>query len=326
MLILKRTLHNYVSSKILVTGGLGQLGIMLTKLLRNIYGSENVIATDIRKPFSEYYKFGSFMHLDVLDINQLNSTVVSQNINTVVHLSSILSAAGEKNVNLSLDVNLSIRNILEIAKIHQLKVLFPSTIGVFGPSSPKDEVNEVVIQDPNTTYGITKLFGELLGTYYYQKFGVDFRCVRLPGILSAGLPLGGGTTDYAIEMFHAALKKETYKCFLKQDTRLPMMYLSDCLAGLVQILQADSKKLNRRVYNLDAISFTPKELENEIKLKIKGFEVEYCPDFRQSIAETWPRSLNGENARKDFGWSPRFDIKKIVDDMILRVKIQDYDY
>ncbi|ORX91412.1 L-threonine dehydrogenase [Basidiobolus meristosporus CBS 931.73] len=307
--------------RILVTGSLGQLGSGLVRLLREKYGDENVVASDIRKPREQNLGYGPFVYADVLNYQQLESLVVDFHIDWIVHLSAILSAVGEKNPAQALAVNVNgFQNVLDLAKIHGLRIFSPSTIGVFGPSTPKDNTPDLTIQRPNTIYGITKVHMELMGEYYHEKYGVDFRSVRYPGIISADTQPGGGTTDYAVEIFHEALKTGNYQCFLSKDTALPMMYLPDCLKGTVQLLEAPSEQLTQRTYNMAAVSFTPAEIADEIRAHIPGFNVTYSPDFRQAIADSWPRSFDDSKARLDWNWKHDYDTSSMVQDMLTRLR------
>ncbi|KAI8325323.1 NAD(P)-binding protein [Martensiomyces pterosporus] len=306
------------SPRVLVTGSLGQLGSSMVNTLRAKFGNENIVASDIKKPTDEQRSTGPFVYADVLNYKALDQIVVEYGIDWVVHFSAILSAVGERNPTLGLDVNINgFQNILEVAKAHRLRLLSPSTMGAFGPSTPKDNTPDFTIMRPNTIYGITKVHMELLGEYYNEKFGVDFRSLRYPGIISADTPPGGGTTDYAVDIFHAALKDNAYQCFLKADATLPMMYIDDCIAGTMQLLEAPQESLTQRVYNVNACAFSPEEIAREIRNQYsKDFAVEYQPDFRQAIAETWPRSMADEAARKDWGWNPRYGTQDIVQVML----------
>ncbi|KAK9766223.1 hypothetical protein K7432_004843 [Basidiobolus ranarum] len=309
--------------RILVTGSLGQLGSGLVRILREKYGDENVIASDIRKPKEQNLGYGPFVYADVLNYQQLESLVVDFQIDWVVHLSAILSAVGEKNPSQALAVNVSgFQNVLDLAKIHGLRIFSPSTIGVFGPSTPKDNTPDLTIMRPNTIYGITKVHMELMGEYYHEKYGVDYRSVRYPGIISADTLPGGGTTDYAVEIFHEALKTGRYQCFLSKNTALPMMYLPDCLRGTVNMLEAPSEQLTQRTYNMAAVSFTPAEIAAAIQTHIPDFEISYAPDYRQSIADSWPRSFDDSKARQDWNWKHDFDTAGMVEDMLTRLRPQ----
>ncbi|KAI9296695.1 mitochondrial L-threonine 3-dehydrogenase [Neoconidiobolus thromboides FSU 785] len=306
--------------RVLITGSLGQLGLGLTKALRDKYGANNVIASDIRKPPSAFLGSGPFVYADVLNKAQLESLIVDFRIDYVIHFSALLSAVGEKNPIRALEVNLmGFQNVIELAKTHNLRVLMPSTIGAFGPSTPAVNTPDLTIMRPTTIYGITKLHAELLGEYYNEKFGVDFRSARYPGIISADTAPGGGTTDYAVEIFHDAIANKDFTSFLRADTRLPMMYLPDCLKGTIQLLEADNAKLKRRTYNMAAFSFTPQEIYEKIKERRPDFKIQYKPDFRQAIADSWPQSLDDTNARKEWDWSPDYDLDSMVDEMLAKL-------
>lgn len=244
----------------------------------------------------------------------------------IVHYSALLSAVAEKNPTLALSVNINgFQNMLELAKVHRLRLYSPSTIGAFGPSTPKVNTPDLTIMRPNTIYGITKLHNELMGEYYREKFGVDFRSARYPGVLSADTAPGGGTTDYAVDIFHHAIRHGHYDCFLSKDTRLPMMYLSDCIKGTVEHLTYPTP-LPQTVYNLAAVSFTPEELANEIKKHLPNFTISYPdparPDFRQAIADSWPGSLDDSKARKDFGWKEEYGLENMVKLMLDKIQAQ----
>ncbi|KAJ2159340.1 hypothetical protein GGF46_003087 [Coemansia sp. RSA 552] len=304
--------------RVLVTGSLGQLGSTLVNTLRAKLGEENVVASDIKKPTAAQRSTGPFVYADVLNYRALEEVVVDYGIDWVVHFSAILSAAGEQNPALGLNVNINgFQNVLELAKNHRLRILSPSTIGAFGPTTPKDMTPDLTVMRPNTIYGISKVHMELLGEYYCQRYGVDFRSLRYPGIISADSPPGGGTTDYAIDIFHGALKDNRYTSFLGADTRLPMAYIDDCIAGTVQLLEAAPESLTQRTYNVHACDFSPHELAQEIRTQHSpDFAIDYSPDFRQAIADTWPRSMADVAARKDWGWSPVFSTADIVRTML----------
>jgi nucleoside-diphosphate-sugar epimerase len=302
--------------KILVTGASGQIGSELTPRLRAIYGKENVIASDLRKPMRED---GPFELLDVTNSNKLDEIVVEYEIGSIVHLAALLSASGEQRPNVAWHVNIDgLYNVLEVARVRKLRRVFnPSSIAVFGPETPRENTPQETVTKPRTIYGITKVTGELLGNYYYQKWGVDVRGVRFPGIISNVSPPGGGTTDYAVEIFYEAIKNRRYTCFLKPDTTLPMMYMPDCLRSVVELLEADLSRLRHHTdFNLGALSFSPTQLVAEIKRHMPDFEVDYRPDYRQAIADSWPMSLDDSTARAEWGWKPTFDLSAMVGDML----------
>lgn len=303
--------------KILVTGAAGQIGLEIVPYLRNIYGPEQVIASDVRSPSQEVLEDGPFQYIDVLETTQLSRLIVEENVQTVIHLAAILSATGEKYPELALKINnVGTQNVLEIARQHKGMTIFcPSTIAAFGPSSPRDNTPVDCVMRPTTMYGITKVYAELLGEYYFRKYGVDFRSLRYPGVISYGLP-GGGTTDYAVEIYYEALRHGNYTCFLSENTALPMMYMPDLLKGTIGLITADKSCLQRRVYNLAAMSFTPKELAASIRRRLPNFQMVYQPDFRQSIADSWPRSLDDSESRNDWGWKPDYNIDQMTDDIL----------
>jgi len=248
---------------------------------------------------------------------------VEEHVTWLIHLSSVLSAVGERNLKKAMELNIrGIEHALEVAYKNELRIYAPSSIAAFGPSTPQVDTPDEVIMRPTTIYGVSKVYLELLGEYYHKKFGVDFRSIRYPGILSAETMPGGGTTDYAIDIFYKAVKGEKYTCFLAKDVALPMMYMPDCLKGTVQLLEAENEKLKSRTYNLAAISFTPEQIANEIKSQLpKGntFDVTYEPDFRNNIALSWPRSLSDKNARRDWGWKHQFGLKEMTKDMLTKI-------
>jgi len=312
--------------KILITGALGQIGSELTPFLRKRYKNENVVASDI-KPSSEgiMHQEGPFEQIDCLNAPEIYSAVKKYKIDTIFHLAAILSASGEKNPQLAWKVNInSLYNILEIARENKCAVFSPSSIAAFGPSTPKDSTPQETIQRPTTIYGLTKVTGELLCDYYYFKYNVDTRGVRFPGIISYLTLPGGGTTDYAVEIFYQALKYKKYTCFLDKNTSLDMMYMPDALKAAVNLMEADSSKLkHRNAYNITAESFTPEELAQEIKKYIPDFEMEYNIDpMRQAIANSWPNQLDDSAAREDWGWSPNYNLKAMTKDMIEKLKVK----
>eukprot|EP01137_Pigoraptor_chileana_P020934 Opistho-2@83972 len=305
--------------KILITGSLGQLGSELSKVLRAKYGVANVIESDIRK--APESNTGPFIYGDVLSYYQLESIVVNERIDWVVHFSALLSAIGEQNPQKALAVNVTgFQNVLELAKVHNLRLFCPSTIGAFGPTTPRENTPDLTIMRPTTIYGITKVHMELLGEYYHARYGVDFRSLRYPGVISADTEPGGGTTDYAVDIYHWALKKGNYSCFLSENTRLPMMYMPDCLKATVMMLEADPAVLKQRTYNVSAMSFTPAEIASSIRAHIPGLKMEYKPDFRQKIADSWPMSLDDSCARNDWGWGSEYDLNAMTADMIVRLR------
>lgn len=304
------------SPRILVTGSMGQIGTELLNVLRQRYGVENVYGSDIQKPGPTFPK-GPFVFADVTNYDALAKIVVENRIDWVIHLASLLSAVGEKNPQLAIKLNArGIENVLELARTYQLRVFAPSTIAVFGPSSPRVNTPDTCIMRPTTIYGTTKVYLELLGEYYHNKYGVDFRSVRYPGVISnVGMP-GGGTTDYAVEIYHEAIKNNKYTCFLSQNTEMPMMYMPDCLEAVVQLMETAPDRLTQRVYNVTGMSFTPAEVYASIRKHRPSFTIDYKPDFRQAIADTWPKSLDDSQARKDWAWSPKYDLERMTVDML----------
>ena len=314
-------------TKILVTGSLGQIGSELTIALRKIYGNENVISSDLRDEKDVDAQYLPYEKLDVLDVKQLDTIIKKHDITIIHHLAAILSAAGEKNPQLCYNVNVNgLYNILEAGRIHKLdKIICPSSIAVFGPETPRDNTPQETILLPKTMYGVTKVSGELVCDYYVQKYGMDIRGIRYPGLISYKAPPGGGTTDYAVEIFYEAIKNKKYDCFLAPDTMLPMMYMKDAIDGTIQLANADYKDLkNHSNFNFAAISFTCEEIAAEIKKHIPEFEITYNPDFRQAIANSWPRSIDDSEARAQWNWKPSFDLAKMTEDMIknLRIKLE----
>ena len=296
---------------------------MLNNRLRKKYGRDNVIASDVRIAPASVASSGPFTYLDIVDSSALSRIVVDNSITTVIHLVAILSGTGELNPQLALKINnQGTENVFEVCRTHKLKVFVPSTIAVFGPSSPKFNTPDDCILRPTTMYGLTKVHTELLGEYYCAKYGLDFRSLRYPGVISAhGLP-GGGTTDYAVDIYHKAILENKYTCFLTENTSLPMIYMPDLLRATLDLMDADPAKLKRRVYNLGALSFTPKDLTESIQKLSPGFKISYEPDFRQKIADSWPSSLDDSNARADWGWKPQYDVPAMTADMLKELKIQ----
>jgi len=308
---------------ILVTGALGQIGSELVPALGDRYGHERVIASDLRMtPPGTPAAAGRHEHLDCTDFQQLLDIVRRHDIGTIYHLAALLSATAEAKPQVAWSLNTgSLYNVLEVARQYQCAVFFPSSIGAFGPTTPRDRTPQVTIQRPTTIYGVTKVAGELLADYYVHRFGVDARGLRLPGLISYVAPAGGGTTDYAVDIFHQALRYAHYTCFLGSDTRLDMMYMPDAIRAMIEVMQADPTRLRyRNAYNVTAMSVTPAEIAGEIQRHLPGFVIDYHIDpVRQSIADSWPRSLDDSAARADWGWRPQFDLPAMTTDMLARL-------
>ncbi len=308
-----------VKEKILVIGASGQIGVELTQALRKMYGNANVVASDLREENDLLRGTGPYVSLDVMNKEMLHVQVIRQNITQIYLLAAILSATGEKNPGLAWHLNMQgLLNVLDIAREEKLqKVYWPSSIAVFGPTSPKENCPQQTIIEPITVYGISKYAGEFWCNYFNRRFGVDVRSIRYPGLISYKSAPGGGTTDYAIEIFHEALEHKKYKCFLKEDTYLPMMYMPDAIRATIELMEAPADKIKIRTsYNVSAISFSPSEIGAEIKKHIRDFEINYSPDYRQAIADSWPRSIDDSMARADWGWKHEYDLKKITSDML----------
>ena len=305
--------------KILVIGASGQIGVELTLALRKVYGGSQVIASDLREENELLKGTGPYVSLDVMNKEMLHVQILRQNITQVYLLAAILSATAEKNPHLAWHLNMqSLLNVLDIAKEEKLKkVYWPSSIAVFGPTSPKVNCPQQTIIEPTTVYGISKYTGEFWCNYYFQRYGVDVRSLRYPGLVSYKSSPGGGTTDYAIEIFHAAKEKKSYSCFLNADTRLPMMYMEDAIRATIEMMESPSDKIRVRTsYNIAAMSFTPAEIATEIQTHIPDFTISYAPDYRQSIAESWPQSIDDTIAQDDWGWKPAFNLASMTKDML----------
>lgn len=309
--------------KILVTGALGQIGSELTAALKRIYGEKNVVTSDVKNPSDVSDESLPYEQLNVLDKAGLATIVKKHDIKVIYHLAAILSAAGEKNPNLCWDVNMTgLYNVLEVARELSVKqIICPSSIAVFGPETPRFDTPQETVILPKTMYGLTKAAGELLCDYYVAKFGIDVRGIRYPGLISYKTLPGGGTTDYAVEIFYEAIKHKTYKCFLKADTTLPMMYMPDAIRGTIQMAEADFSKLKHHSnFNFAGISFSCAQLAEEIKKHIPEFSISYEPDFRQKIADSWPASIDDSAARKEWDWRVEYDLAKMTEDMIINLR------
>lgn len=309
--------------KILVIGSSGQIGVELTLALRKIYGNAQVIASDLREENPLLHGTGPYVSLDVMNKEMLHVQVIRQNITQIYLLAAILSATGEKNPNLAWNLNMQgLLNVLDIAREEKLrKVYWPSSIAVFGPSSPKQNCPQQTIIEPSTVYGISKYAGEFWCNYYHQRFGVDVRSLRYPGLISYKSAPGGGTTDYAVEIFHEALEEKKYECFLNEDTYLPMMYMPDAIRATIELMEAPAQSISVRTsYNISAISFSPKEIAAEIKKHIPEFIISYKEDYRQAIANSWPQSIDDAVAQRDWNWKNEYDLAKMVSDMLDNLK------
>ena len=312
-----------MSDTILILGACGQIGTELTQKLRSIYGVESVIASDIREGNAEMMSSGSFEIIDATNQEQILKVVQKYKVTQVYLMAAMLSATAEKYPLKGWDLNMtSLLAVLELAKEkHIQKVYWPSSMAAFGPTSPKMNTPQQTIMEPSTVYGISKVAGEHWCNYYHDKYGVDVRSIRYPGIISWKTLPGGGTTDYAVDIYFDALKKGTFECFLSENTRLPMMYMDDAINATVQLMQADEENIKTRTsYNLAAISFTPAEIATEIKKYIPEFTITYNPDFRQVIADSWPQVIDDSAARKDWGWRHQFDLASMTKDIITNLQ------
>jgi len=310
--------------RILVTGALGQLGTELVAELQRLYGTENIIATDIHPPLSEDFE-GIFRTLDVLDKQALNEITKKYQISQIYHLAAILSANAEKSPQLAWRINMDgLLNILELAKEQKIsQIYWPSSIAVFGPDAPKDNTPQNAPLNPNTIYGVTKVAGEQLCAYYHKKYNLDVRSLRYPGLIGHKSLPGGGTTDYAVEIYHDAIKSGYFTCPLNEDSMLPMMYMEDAVRATIELMMADRNKLSVETsYNLAGISFTPAEIAQSIRKHIRDFEIVYKPDFRQQIASSWPNGIDDSAARSDWKWKVAYDLDKMTDEMICHLSAQ----
>ncbi len=308
-----------IKEKILVIGASGQIGVELTLALRKIYGDAQVVASDLREENSLLKGTGPYVSLDVMNKEMLHVQVIRQNFTQIYLLAAILSATGEKNPGLAWHLNTqSLLNVLDIAREEQIqKVYWPSSIAVFGPTSPRQNCPQQTIIEPTTVYGISKYAGEFWCKYYHQRFGVDVRSIRYPGLISYKSSPGGGTTDYAVEIFHEAIQEKSYTSFLGEDTYLPMMYMPDAIRATIELMEADASKVSIRTsYNIAGISFSPKDIATEIKKHIPDFSIRYKPDYRQQIADSWPQSIDDSVARNDWGWKHEYDLSRMTEDML----------
>src|SRR5215831_6231601 len=309
--------------RILVTGAMGQIGSELVPALRERFGVDHVVAADLRIMPRERPSRGIYEHVDCTQAPQVLELVRRYEVGTIYHLAALLSAVAEERPHVAWSVNMGgLYNVLEGARQYRCQVFFPSSIGAFGPSTPRQHTPQVTVQRPTTMYGVTKVAGELLCDYYASRFGVDARGLRLPGLISYVAMPGGGTTDYAVEIFYSALRYKHYSCFLKPDTRLDMMYMPDAIVAMIALMEADAKRLSHRnAYNVTAMSITPAELAVEMRKHIPDFVIDYQVDpGRQAIADSWPQSISDKAARQDWGFAPRFDLAAVTADMLKRLR------
>ena len=314
-----------MKERILIIGSSGQIGTELVIELRNIHGNDNVIASDIRPSSIEVMESGPFEKLDIMDEKLLRNIVKKYRITQVYLLAALLSANAEKNIELGWSLNMrSHSHVLDLAKDGLIKKVFwPSSIAVFGPTTPMENTPQYTVMEPNTVYGITKQAGERWNEYYFNKFGVDVRSIRYPGLIGWKAAPGGGTTDYAVDIFHQAIQHKKYESFLSENTALPMMYMTDAIRATVDLMEAPAEQVKiRSSYNLAGVTFTPKQIADEIKKHIPDFEMTYNPDFRQAIADSWPSSIDDSYAKKDWGWELKYDLEKITSIMMKNLKEQ----
>lgn len=310
-------------SNILVIGAAGQIGTELTLKLREVYGADRVIATDITDSPPEALLEGPFEKLNILDKEKLFEMVKQNNVSEIYLLAALLSATAEQNPALGWDLNMNgLSNVLDLSREGQIKRIFwPSSIAVFGPNTPKNNTPQRTIMEPTTVYGISKVAGESWCEYYHKRYGVDIRSVRFPGIVGYKSAPGGGTTDYAVHIFHEAVKNGHYDCFLSEDSELPMMYMPDAIKSILEIMDAPEENISLRTsYNISGVSFTPKTLSDAIRKEIPDFTVSYTPDYRDLIAKSWPSTLDDSLARKDWGWKPDFGLEDLVNDMLVNLR------
>lgn len=313
-----------MSKKILVIGACGQIGVELTTTLRKMHGNEKVVASDIREEHELLKGTGPFYTLDAQNAEATRALVKKEGITEIYLLAALLSATGEKNPKLAWELNMgSLRQILDLGVDEKIKIFWPSSIAVFGPTTPRDATPQQTVVEPTTMYGITKYTGELLCQYYHKRFGLDVRSVRYPGLISWKSEPGGGTTDYAVEIYYEALKQGKYTSFLSENTYLPMMYMDDAIRATIELMEASPEKVkNRMAYNLSSMSFSPHEVAEEIKKHIPNFEISYAPDHRQKIADGWPKSIDDKDARADWGWKHEYDLAKMTKAMLENLKVK----
>jgi nucleoside-diphosphate-sugar epimerase len=311
-------------TKILIIGACGQIGTELVLALRQKHGNQSVIASDVRENCPELIANGPYIQLDILNRDEVRNYIIENKIDQVYLLAALLSATAEKNPDFAWRLNMEgLFTILDLAKEGYLKRIFwPSSIAVFGPTTPQDKTPQQTIMEPSTVYGISKLAGENWCSYYHSKFGVDVRSIRYPGLISYKSPPGGGTTDYAVDIFYKAKSGQKFNCFLEKNTALPMMFMDDAIRATLELMDADSEQLTiRNSYNIAGCSFTPEEITLEIQKQITEFQISYNPDFRQAIADSWPNSIDDSVAKKDWGWSSQYDLPKLVSIMLKNATI-----
>ena len=312
-----------MTERILIIGSSGQIGTELVMELRKMYGNENVIASDIRPSCKQVMESGPFETLDIMDEQLLRDIVIKYKITQVYLLAALLSATAEQNIELGWKLNMrSHSHVLDLAKDGLIKKIFwPSSIAVFGPTTPMENTPQYTVMEPNTVYGITKQAGERWNEYYFNKFGVDVRSIRYPGLIGWKAAPGGGTTDYAVDIFHQAIQHGKYESFLSENTGLPMMYMPDAIRATIELMEAPAEQVKiRSSYNLAGVSFTPQQIAEEIKKHIPDFEMSYNPDFRQAIADSWPSSINDTHAQEDWGWNLEYNLEKMTSDMMENLK------
>jgi nucleoside-diphosphate-sugar epimerase len=318
-------IKSQMKERILIIGSSGQIGTELVMELRSMYGNNNVIASDIRPSSSEVMESGPFEKLDIMDEKLLRDVVKKYKITQVYLLAALLSATAEKNIELGWSLNMrSHSHVLDLAKDGLIKKIFwPSSIAVFGPTTPMENTPQYTVMEPNTVYGITKQAGERWNEYYFNKFGIDVRSIRYPGLIGWKAAPGGGTTDYAVDIFHQAIQHQKYESFLSENTDLPMMYMPDAIRATIELMEAPAEQVKiRSSYNLAGISFTPKQIAKEVKKHIPDFKMTYKPDFRQAIADSWPSSIDDSYAQKDWGWELKYGLEKMTSDMMINLKEQ----
>ncbi|MGY8986920.1 MAG: NAD-dependent epimerase/dehydratase family protein [Flavobacteriales bacterium] len=314
-----------MTERILIIGSSGQIGTELVMELRNMYGNDNVIASDIRPSSDQVMQSGPFEKIDIMDEQLLRSIVKKYKVTQVYLLAALLSATAEQNIELGWSLNMrSHSHVLNLAKDGLIKKIFwPSSIAVFGPTTPMENTPQYTIMEPNTVYGITKQAGERWNEYYFNKFGIDVRSIRYPGLIGWKAAAGGGTTDYAVDIFHQAIHHGKYESFLSKNTGLPMMYMPDAIRAAIELMEAPAEQVKiRSSYNLAGVSFTPKQIAEKVSKHIPNFEMSYKPDFRQEIADSWPSSIDDTHAQNDWGWKLEYDLEKMTSDMMKNLKEQ----